>query len=322
VQVDLLVATTANAADAASSLLLSYGASSAALKEKGRALARTPSTRYLRGVGRKILLKATHLIRRNGRRRFTTRLFDDLDPATSRERDGGRERERGRDDLCVHPFSHVTYSATRLSPRILAALGFCDSSRFLARAAEVLRHERDSLAAFLSRVLSALFTAVNMDTSIIHEMVSATERAISCHLEKEKGRGKERGRGRGKERGRGKGVVWVRLRVALPFGDSEAVEVLRTTTAAPDTHSELCLDLLLSTLCADVAAHLLDEEEREEEEEEREEPLLVDGDSLFARTVCAALLLSFIAFVRDSSLEVEGEEEQQQEEEGEGEGDG
>jgi hypothetical protein len=166
-----------------------------------------------------------------------------------------------------------------------------------------------------------LFTAVNMDTSIIHEMVSATERAISCHLEKEKGRG------RGKERGRGKGVVWVRLRVALPFGDSEAVEVLRTTTAAPDTHSELCLDLLLSTLCADVAAHLLDEEreeeekEKEEEEEDREEPLLVDGDSLFARTVCAALLLSFIAFVRDSSLEVEGEEEQQQEEEEEEEGD-
>eukprot|EP01036_Dinobryon_divergens_P022632 gene22630-30907_t len=294
----------------------------------GILLAGNYSLQHLLDKGRQILLRYIERIRTMSTKSKSVGLssmkmnfFDESNPSSSFSTpDGYRSAPvMGFRNHC----SHYVSTTVSISSRVAGLLGFANNELLLQASEHSLLYDRALIDKYLHRILCALFTALNIDVSLIPNILANFQ---ICHsLVVCEGEGKEGGQGDDNDAATTQEEAGQRsvrvgehqrldlcLFIPLMFGDREAMSSLRTDTAAPDTNTELCLDLLLGNVYSDIGDQVLfpvadddatsdlNDSDHSTQEQGPKCKYLPDSDSIFGRTISGSILLAYLAYLQKS----------------------
>ena len=296
--------------------------SSEDINSSGILLAGNYSLQHLLDKGRVILLKYIERIRAQSMKAKSMKIkmnfFDESNPPPSFSTPDGY---RGNPIMGFrNHYSHYVSTTVSISSRVAGLLGFTNNELLLHVSEKSLMYDRSLIDKYLHRILCALFTALNIDVSVIPNILANFQ--IGHSLVTYDGEGEKAGEDATCDEGGQRSVrieehqrLDMCLFIPVMFGDREAMTSLRTDTAAPDTNTELCLDLLLGNVYSDIGDQVLfpiaDEDEDKEKEPSNhndnsaQKPgprckYLPDSDSIFGRTISGSILLAYLAYLQKS----------------------
>ena len=291
---------------------------------RGILLAGTHSLQHLQLQGKQLLLRHIDRIRSLssfGKCRMELHFSENVDSNESLS----PKMSRGR-----HPCSHYVSTTVPISSYTAAAFGFSSRESFLHASENTLLYDRPIMEKYISRNLCALFTAVNIDVSVVPRIVSSFQISHSIVPENETGDGYLNNSRKTNSDSKRK-ILDLCLFIPAIFGDREAMTSLSTSTAAPDTNTELCLDLLLANLYSDIGDQLLFSSQAVYDHGDippasvasasapaplsassgedgakaakgscnvKTDTYLPDSDSIFGRTICGTILLAYLAYLQ------------------------
>ena len=296
--------------------------SSEDINNSGILLAGNYSLQHLLDKGRQILLRYIERIRATstkskslGLSSMKMNFFDESNPSPSfSTSDGYRSAPvMGFRNHC----SHYVSTTVSITTRVAGLLGFTSNEVLLQASEKSLLYDRSLIDKYLHRILCALFTSLNTDVSVIPNILAnfhICHSLVACGGEEWKERGGDAAAA-GDEAGQRcvrVGVEHQRLDLCLfipvMFGDREVMSFLRTDTAAPDSNTDLCLNLLLDNIYSDIGNQVLfpvaDEKATDLNESDgsahKQCTYLPDSDSIFGRAISGSILLAYLAYLQKS----------------------